>query len=173
MTRHDQLMVIAMEECAELAQRLSKALRFGLQQIQQDANDKPEENPDRLTNEQRIYREYWDLRAVLGMCEIDAWSSTAESRSYERSKAERVERYLERSAHLGRVLMARHTVRCLDDDLENDLAHFDAATADICAGCGTSDTVCSGYRKHGQMCCPDCDHLKDRRPAVVSDRPVE
>jgi hypothetical protein len=67
MTLEDHLMTIAMEECNEVAHRIAKAMRFGMEQIQQEANDRPEENPDRLTNRERIYQEYYHLRAMLGM----------------------------------------------------------------------------------------------------------
>ena len=101
MTRHEHLMIRAIEECNELAQRLSKALIFGMDQIQQDPGDKPEENPDRLTNRERIYQEYYDLRAVLGMCMIDAWRNDAQSADAERRKCEKVRRYLLRSKECG------------------------------------------------------------------------
>ena len=53
MTREEHLLVVAMEECDEVSQRIAKALRFGLEQVQQDVGDKPEENPERLTNLER------------------------------------------------------------------------------------------------------------------------
>lgn len=101
MTRDEHLMTIGMEECAEVAQRISKAMRFGMEQIQEDADDKPEENPERLTNRQRIYREYYHLRAVLGMMGIDAWDTSDLSRECERAKVEKVNHYLWRSAACG------------------------------------------------------------------------
>jgi hypothetical protein len=70
MTRTEHLLTIAAEECAEIAQRCSKALRFGLNQIQQDADDKPEENPQRLNNISRIRMEFADLLGVLNMLNI-------------------------------------------------------------------------------------------------------
>lgn len=101
MTRDEHLMTIAIEECAEIAQRISKAQRFGMDQIQEDADDKPEENPEHLTNRERIIREYYELRAVLGMLNIDAWDMSDKARIHERAKALRVQRYLERSARCG------------------------------------------------------------------------
>lgn len=70
MTRQEQLLLIAMEECVEVAHRLSKALRFGMEEVQPGQP---------LTNSQRIYDEYYQLRAVLGMCGIDAWNNVASS----------------------------------------------------------------------------------------------
>lgn len=65
MTRNEHLMVIAMEECVEVAQRLSKALRFGLTEIQ----------PEQLaTNSERIRYEYTDLVAVLDMLGVKVGS---------------------------------------------------------------------------------------------------
>jgi hypothetical protein len=101
MTRDEHLMTIAMEECNEVAQRISKAKRFGMDQIQEDADDHPEENPERLTNRRRIVLEYYDLRAVLGMIGIDAWDNSDTARAYERQKVQKVERYLWRSAACG------------------------------------------------------------------------
>jgi NTP pyrophosphatase (non-canonical NTP hydrolase) len=103
MTRHEHLMTIAMEECAEVAQRISKAARFGMEQIQEDANDKPEENPERLTNRQRIQHEFYDLRATLGMLCIDAWDTSDLARRCENDKVMKIERYLERSRRCGTV----------------------------------------------------------------------
>ncbi len=53
----DQYLLISlMEECNEVAQRCSKALRFGLQEV---------EPTQQLTNDQRIMDEMVDLRAVV------------------------------------------------------------------------------------------------------------
>ncbi len=101
MNRLEHLLTIATEECAEVAQRLTKAQRFGLEQVQEDQDDKPEENPERLSNRERIIREYYDLRAVLGMAGIDAWDMSDRARQFERAKAQKVERYLERSLKCG------------------------------------------------------------------------
>ncbi len=62
MTEAEHLMTIAAEECAEVAHRISKALRFGMEEIQSDTTA----NPDGLTNRDRILHEYWQLRATLG-----------------------------------------------------------------------------------------------------------
>jgi len=98
MTRQDHLLVRAEEEAAELIQRLSKALCFGLEQVQQDADDKPEENPLRLTNKQRIVQEYTDLVALMEMLDIEPWSQSERAR-----KQAKVERYLLRSKREGRL----------------------------------------------------------------------
>lgn len=86
MTRDEHLMVIAMEECAEVAQRLSKALRFGLREIQ------PKQD---LDNRARIQYEFNDLLGVMAELgyTVDAHDGAA--------KMEKVERYLEYSAKQG------------------------------------------------------------------------
>lgn len=58
MTREEHLQVIGMEECDEISQRLSKALRFGLMEVQPGQS---------LTNLERIRYEYSHLAAVLEM----------------------------------------------------------------------------------------------------------
>lgn len=96
MNRQEHLLTIAMEECSEVSQRLSKALRFGMDEIYQD-------HPDglKLTNQERIYREYYDLRAILGMAGIDAWNNTPETRATEFAKVVKVGRYLEYAKEQG------------------------------------------------------------------------
>jgi hypothetical protein len=55
MTETQHLLLCLGEECAEVAQRVSKALRFGLQEVQ---------DGQELTNADRIAFELDDLRAV-------------------------------------------------------------------------------------------------------------
>jgi NTP pyrophosphatase (non-canonical NTP hydrolase) len=58
MTRADHLLWILAEECAEVAQRASKAARFGLSEVQPGQEK---------TNAERIMEEYADLYAVVEM----------------------------------------------------------------------------------------------------------
>jgi NTP pyrophosphatase (non-canonical NTP hydrolase) len=55
MNRSEHLLTCLAEECAEVAQRVSKALRFGLDEVQ------PEQSCD---NAERIRMEMYDLLAV-------------------------------------------------------------------------------------------------------------
>jgi len=79
-----------MEECAEVSQRCSKALRFGLGEIQ---------TGQELNNAQRIEAEFADLMAVhemmttLGMITVHLPDYT--------SRKQRVEKYLNMSRELG------------------------------------------------------------------------
>jgi NTP pyrophosphatase (non-canonical NTP hydrolase) len=56
-TREEHLLVILMEECAEVAQAASKALRFGLHH----------DEPGYGNNRERIRQEYSDLCALADM----------------------------------------------------------------------------------------------------------
>ena len=85
MTREEHLLIVAVEECAEVAQQLTKVLRFGLDEI---------EPGQTLTNRERIYAEYCDLRAVLGMCGIDAWDVSLKSKKAEQAKVDKVNHFL-------------------------------------------------------------------------------
>lgn len=60
MNKTEHLLICLAEECAEVAQRVSKALRFGLGEIQMGQP---------LTNAERISQELHDLIAVALMLE--------------------------------------------------------------------------------------------------------
>ena len=96
MTIQEHLLTITVEECAEVAQRVTKVIRFGMEQIQRDADDKPEENPDLLTNRERVILEVNDLVAMLRMTGLFRLDEDRQ-----RAKQEKVERYLMRSAACG------------------------------------------------------------------------
>jgi len=93
MTRHDMLMVKAMEECNEVAHRLSKALRFGLDEVQPGQP---------LDNHQRIVDEYSDLVAAMELLGIGAGFPTI-SRDLIETKKARIEKYLQVSVTRGRL----------------------------------------------------------------------
>lgn len=64
MTEREHLLTILAEECAEVAQRASKALRFGDDEIQPG---------QQLTNLERIIDEVIDVVAVLSMLGIETY----------------------------------------------------------------------------------------------------
>jgi hypothetical protein len=86
MKREEHLLAIAAEECAEVAQRCSKALRFGMGEIQPGQS---------LTNRERIQQEYSDLASALEMLGIYALGSQMNA------KREKVEMFLRYSESLG------------------------------------------------------------------------
>lgn len=66
----EHLLFKVAEECAETAQRASKAARFGMEQVQRHLDDKSWQNPDLLTNRQRLYEEFIDLCATMQMLDF-------------------------------------------------------------------------------------------------------
>ena len=66
MTKQEYLMIVAMEECAEVAQALSKCIRFG-----PNAFAPFDSNKDPATNVERVCEELDDLVAVLEMLFMD------------------------------------------------------------------------------------------------------
>jgi len=60
MTRLEHLLTIAAEECNKIGQRISKAIRFTLEEVQPG---------QALTNAERIMYEFKDLQAVMELLE--------------------------------------------------------------------------------------------------------
>lgn len=92
MNRTEHLLTILAEECAELAQRASKANRFGLEEV---------EDGQQLTNADRIILEYGDLFGVLSMLVIDGCLPKVRSCEIDalaEAKMGRVEHWLKYSA---------------------------------------------------------------------------
>lgn len=73
MTLQEHLLTIAAEECVETAQRISKAIRFGLTEVQPGLAD----NPLRINNEDRIREEYTHIVAMMDMLGIKVGSREA------------------------------------------------------------------------------------------------
>jgi hypothetical protein len=82
--RTEHLLTILAEECAEVAQQASKALRFGL-----DDGAPGQE----LTNAQRIAGELDDLRAVAAMCQDEGLIPSPDGHRFA-EKVAKVEHYL-------------------------------------------------------------------------------
>ncbi len=95
MTRQEHLLTILSEECAEVAQRVSKALRFGLKEV---------EPGQKYTNAARISQELFDLRAVAEMLEkcgaLESVRYSTVLRLVEKKKA-KVPKYLAYSSQCG------------------------------------------------------------------------
>ena len=97
--KHDEnLLVVAMEESAELQQELSKALRFGAENYHPDEPN--------ISNAWRIQREFHQLRAVIDMLIIrriiSPMPESEQSRIY-RDKVEQVEKWERYSESIGKV----------------------------------------------------------------------
>lgn len=61
MTRSEHLLTVLAEECCEVGQRVSKALRFGLAEVQPDQEGYP------YRNDERVMHEVADFLGVLDM----------------------------------------------------------------------------------------------------------
>jgi hypothetical protein len=133
--RVEHLLTILGEECVEVAQRCSKALRFGVDEA---------EPGQKYTNADRIMRELADVRGVVEMLGEDGvvWMNESEPAVYRvlvDAKKAKIERYLVYSAQCG------------------TLHHGQA-----CPGCGEPCSLCpeqidkNGDCTHG-LCelCPD------------------
>lgn len=80
------LLVSLAEECTEVGQRISKALRFGLSEVQPGQS---------LSNADRIAGELTDLIAVMAMCEERGLFSVDESSGAISAKIAKVHKYMD------------------------------------------------------------------------------
>lgn len=94
MNRTDHLLDILAEECNEVALRVSKALRFGLDEVQPGQT---------LTNRQRIMVEVNDLYAALKMLGDDSVIDPNPDPNAVQAKIVKVEEFLVYSASCGRL----------------------------------------------------------------------
>ncbi len=97
MTRTELLLIKLNEECLETAKRCTKALRFGLEEIQ---SGQP------FSNDTRIMEEYFDLVAVVEMLQTEGKLPYPEV-DMDARKA-RINKYLDYSQKLG-ILVAADT----------------------------------------------------------------
>lgn len=117
MTRYEHLLTTAQEEASELAQRVSKALRFGIDQVQPASHAEPgttdvSANPERLSNRERIRNEFYHLVATLDMLNIlEIKVSPGFTGPYVRvpahkiqQKQDKIEHYLDESRTLGTLV---------------------------------------------------------------------
>lgn len=94
MNRREHLLSCLAEECCEVGQRVSKALRFGLDEVQ---------TGQELNNAERIRAEYIDLLAVMRMLVDDGYIepvTDADLPAMEDKRA-KVEKYIEYARQQG------------------------------------------------------------------------
>lgn len=94
----DHLLVCLAEECAEVSQRVTKALRFGIDEVQ------PEQA---LTNAERIEHELFDLLAVweiLNMRGILKGPRSNHAIDWQGMKMRKVEHFMNYAASIGAML---------------------------------------------------------------------
>lgn len=85
MTRNEHLLVILAEECGETAQRATKALRFGINEVQ------PGQDQD---NSERLIYEFNDIVAMMEMLQEEGIVDRIIDLEYIEKKKAKVEKYL-------------------------------------------------------------------------------
>lgn len=93
MKRIEHLLTILSEECNETGQRASKALRFGIQEIQPGGHQT-------LTNAERIRGEFAHVLGVYEMLTTEGGLTFPTALEIEAKKI-RIEKYLHRSRECG------------------------------------------------------------------------
>lgn len=92
MILQEHLLLIAAEECNEVAHRLSKAIRFGLREIQPGQP---------LNNAERIVEEFSQLYAVMHMLERENLIPMVTDAKEFTAKVDKVAEFLEYSRKCG------------------------------------------------------------------------
>jgi len=95
MNRLEHLLTGVTEECSEVSQRVSKALRFGMQEIEPDWT---------LNNSQRIVQEYADLIGMMELLEEGGYISLKDLRPMIAAKKAKFEHYLKYSKSMGTLI---------------------------------------------------------------------
>jgi len=98
MTKNEYLMTVAMEECAEIQQAISKSLRFGLDNCH--PNDSSITNGDQIVIE---FAQLWGVITMLGEAGVLPHFSATSLGEIARAKKGKVAKYMELSRELGRV----------------------------------------------------------------------
>ncbi len=94
MNKQELLLTVVGEECAEVHQRCSKALRFGMSEIQSE---------QKLSNKDRILLEFNDLVAAMELL-FDCKSTDLIDERKLHAKKVKIEKYLQYSLGLGTVV---------------------------------------------------------------------
>jgi len=92
MNRIEHLFCILAEESAEVAQRASKIMRFGVKEVQ------PGQDKD---NAERLIDEYTDLKALFEMLEDENILRVHHNGIHKQAKKDKVEKFLEYSKEQG------------------------------------------------------------------------
>ena len=96
MNRLEHILTITAEECNEVAQRITKSLRFGLLNIEEGQED---------TNLARILEEYTDLVTMLEMLETELKNSNDENLKSQTLNLREIHRknYIKKQGKMNRV----------------------------------------------------------------------
>ena len=96
MNRLEHILTITAEECNEVAQRITKSLRFGLLNIEEGQED---------TNLARILEEYTDLVAMLEMLENELKNSNNKDINFQTLNLKKIhsKNYIKKQDKINRV----------------------------------------------------------------------
>lgn len=97
MNRKEHILTIIAEECGEVAQRITKMLRFGVDEVT------PGLEPH-LDNNYRFYKEFADLLGMVEMAEDEGILISPDDDlmiKWKNDKVEKVEKYMEYSQKMG------------------------------------------------------------------------
>lgn len=138
MNKIEYLLTVLGEECAESAQRASKAIRFGMHEVQPG---QPEDNRRRLERE---------VAEVVATAELIGLVIRDEDKS---AKVEKLRRYMDYSRQIG----------TLEDGGDPALKKNALQRQLFCEGCGTVREKCPRIVPNppGLACCPECSHAMD------------
>lgn len=98
MTKNEHLMTVAMEECAEIQQAISKSLRFGLNNYH--PNNPSIRNGDQIVTE---FAQLWGVMTMLVEAGVLPYFSASSLGEVAQAKREKVAKYMELSRELGLV----------------------------------------------------------------------
>lgn len=102
MTERQYLLTKLIEECAEVQQRATKALTFGMYEAQVQGPSKNQSEEAKLNNNERLAQEFTDLIAVSEMLnEYLAMPLTVSDREGKKLKKAKIKKYMEYSRSLG------------------------------------------------------------------------
>jgi hypothetical protein len=107
MTRAEHLLKILEEECCETAQRVSKAMRFGLTEVQPGQG---------LSNSVRILLEYYDAVAMVEMLQAEGFLPAPSAKQVEELKSgkkSKVDKFLTYSEKCGTLTSDAGAARAL------------------------------------------------------------
>lgn len=96
MNRKDHLLLLLMEECAEVQQACSKILRFGMEDSK---------TPIEPNNEEKLLNEIYDLLTVLDVIHEEVTSLVLDQELYEIShvKRKKIEKWIKYSKEKGKI----------------------------------------------------------------------
>lgn len=97
MNKIEHLLTIVAEECVEVAQRATKALRFGLKETQEGHTE---------TNAERLRQEFADLQATLRYLSVETGLDFTPSGQMLMDKVDRIDEYLKLSEGRGTLNVA-------------------------------------------------------------------